>query len=98
MVCTVKPVTHYANNDSPNLSSTAYTEIDAEYLKSQPFENKEKDIAKEKKSDLNYADVEFIYGHKEEESSYDKGTSGNHKLFDDKGTAQNYAELDFSRR
>ena len=100
VVCTVKPVTHYANNDSPTPPTTAYTEIDTEFLKSNPFDSESKRDLRKNESHLNYANVEFPPTSKEEESvDYNKEASSNYvNIKDDRGAVQNYAELDFSRR
>ena len=98
VVCTVKPVTHYASSDSPPLSSTPYTEIDTEFLNSKPLDLESKSSSNKNDSHLNYANIEVCHGQQKEEGiDYDKQANANYVNLSDKGTAQNYAELDFSR-
>ena len=97
VVCTVKPVTHYASNDSPTLPSTAYTEIDPEFLKSTPLDSEGKTSSKKNDSHLNYANIE-VHSAKQREEDIDKQANANYVNINDKGTVQNYAELDFSRQ
>lgn len=102
VVCTVKPVTHYANsNDSPDLPRTSYTKIDPLFLKS--LSDGEQDDTGTKAPPIQmYANIEFTGPRKPErdvETEQHSGTaSGLINATDDKGTVQNYAELDFTRR
>ena len=102
VVCTVKPVTHYSNNDSPTLPSSAYTEIDTEYLKRVPGDNNSNSSSKKNDSHLNYANIEVHHPHQEEQAGAHERKAhpddqANYVNIRDKGTVQNYAELDFSR-
>ena len=100
-MCTVKPVTHYANQDSsPTLPRTAYTEVDAAFLKSLQ-DDSDRDAAKQETAHQKtvYANVAFS-GPKDFEAGKDDGSAHDYvNVYEEKpSSTQNYAELDFSRR
>eukprot|EP00794_Sanderia_malayensis_P011988 gene11988-13226_t len=93
LVCTVKPVTHYANNQdaSPELGRTAYTEIDPKFLKSLSDEDEDEAHSKSQTPRM-YENIDYSRrGEKPVQS--DEGDEGEERV-----GGQNYAELDFTRR
>ena len=105
VVCTVKPVTHYSNKEenSPNLTRTAYAELDTDYLQKKT-EGNHQDSDDEKHDGtnrpLNYAVINFPSSPEPmEEGAGKKDSSPNYvNMNGEKPGLQNYAELDFSRR
>lgn len=107
ILCTVKPVTHYANHeDSPPTGHTAYTEVDPEELQRSDGEEEE---------NSNYTTVEISAQSMEDlcrmDSSEDEiskpenrrthNNSESHSTDNKTGTGRkqtNYAELEFGSR